>query len=161
MNEPLCPACGRAPQTDERTGWCEACALRRRLERYNERTRREATERHDAWAARALEARRAWDAERQHRHRLLERVRPRRPAPRGLDPLEIADAALHALEALRPAAARSESHELLEEVAEALRQLAWGPEGDELADRIASGEADPAEHAGALERWSAEAEDDA
>lgn len=126
-SEPLCPACARAPQTDERSGWCASCLAELREERYVERTRREALARAGAWERRALEARRRWDLERQRRHRLLEVVRPRRPAPRDLDPLEIAREALEALEALRPAAARSGSREVLEDVAEALRILAWGP----------------------------------
>ncbi|HXF73111.1 MAG TPA: hypothetical protein VNO79_10935 [Actinomycetota bacterium] len=163
MSGELCPACGRAPQTDERTGWCDACLAERRAERYLEKGREEARLRSEAWEQRAIEARRAWDLERQRRHRLLVRVRPRRPAPPGTDPLELAAQALELLEELRGPAARAgaNAHLGLEQAMELVRTLAWGPELAPLSDRLQAGETDPTEHAEALGRCSSEAEDGA
>ncbi|HXF73359.1 MAG TPA: hypothetical protein VNO79_12210 [Actinomycetota bacterium] len=156
----LCPACGAAPQTDERSGFCGACLAERRTEAYNLKRRAEALERRERWRERALEARRAWDAERQAWHRLRERLRPRRPAPRGVDPWRLAFSALEAVEKLRPVAARSDAHEALEAIEEAIRWLAWPLGEPDLADRLQAGEADPAEHGEALDRWASEAEDE-
>lgn len=121
----LCPGCAAAEQGEH--GLCEGCLAERRAHRYAAKRRAEALGRVEAWRRRALEARRSWDADRQHHHRLLEAVRPRRPVP-PVDPIEVAYEGLRALEEMRGAVARSQvPYHVFETVAEALRVLAWGP----------------------------------
>lgn len=122
----LCPACATRPQEDPETGWCRACTERRKVETYMERKDRAARARSDAWRT---WTRAAWQA-RQRNHRLMDRLRPRRPAPPGADPLELAARVLEVLEELRGVAALSSAavHLDLEEAADLVRALAWGPE---------------------------------
>lgn len=67
--------------------------------------------------------------ERQRRHRLRETVRPTEPAGEWVDPWEVAKKALDDVHRVRQAL-RSQvtARAHLEDVAEAIRVLAWGPE---------------------------------
>lgn len=127
----LCPACARRPQEDPETGFCARCLERRAVDRYLARQADRAasrTERWRVWTSRSKEHQR----ERQHYSRLLRRVRPREPAWPTADPLELADEALRRLELLRPRGAHEISvFEAYEGVAEAIKQLAWGPAAPE------------------------------
>jgi len=68
-------------------------------------------------------------AARQREHRLRERIRPKVPVASNADPWVIADQALDALDRIRPLH-RNQGRALedLDEAAELLRRLAWGPE---------------------------------
>jgi len=134
----LCPSCAARPIEDPRTGFCARCAGERRVEEYLFAEAAAIAARRRAWRSRTREARspeiareldRAVQTERQRRHRLLERTRPREPAPRHTDPLRLADEALRQLRRMRGSARTPFERERIEAVAELIRQLAWGPEG--------------------------------
>jgi hypothetical protein len=140
MTEPLCPACAARPQADRRTGLCETCASRRVYEDYVARSAQEAARRRARWRERAalegslLEAERERDAERQRRHRLLAAVRPRRPVPPNADPFVLAWEALQMTARLRSALRGGSALELLGEIEEHIRQLAWPLGRDDHAE---------------------------
>lgn len=130
----LCPRCGLRPQEDDRTGFCEDCATEHAVERYVARDAGEIARRREAWRERSLaeevHASAPVNRERQRRHRLLERVRPREPAHAGADPYELAREALVHLARLRaglPPNSRAVFLVELEAVEELVRRLAWGP----------------------------------
>lgn len=137
----LCPRCGVRWQEDEASGFCGECADEAVVDRYHEREAQAIARRRDAWAARTESARRSpassrpANRERQRRHRLIEAVRPRDPAPDWTDPFVLAREALHALAQARSAlgvgasGSRDGGRELLAQVEEIVRQLAWGPGG--------------------------------
>ncbi|MGH2635751.1 MAG: hypothetical protein ACRDHU_06375 [Actinomycetota bacterium] len=122
----VCPSCGLRYIEDPVTGFCEPCAGERAAESYLAAEAGAIAERRSAWVDRTA-YRRHW-RERQNRKRLLERVRPREPAPPHADPFVMAQEALMHLAKLRGAARRSGAlmpH--LEAAEELIRQLAWGP----------------------------------
>jgi hypothetical protein len=66
---------------------------------------------------------------RQRERRLRERIRPKEPAATNADPWQIADEALDLLDTTRLRLVRLKmSIDDIDEVAELLRRLAWGPE---------------------------------
>jgi hypothetical protein len=119
---------------DEDTGWCRKCAETAALERYRDRNDRELARLKKNWRRRTKKAfsdAPAAMAERQQWHRLLERTKPRQPVDSYVNPLQLAFEALQALHHVQ-AAVRSNSRALVhvEQVEEALKQLAWGAEED-------------------------------
>jgi hypothetical protein len=83
--------------------------------------------RRDQWKNRSKSALAA--KERQHRSRLLRATKPTERPHAFSDPLELCKDALEACKFVRRAIqANIGARERLEEVEEALRQLAWGPE---------------------------------
>ena len=122
----LCPRCTRRDQDPDADGFCRPCAQDRIVERYGTQDAQHAHVRGHAWQQRTDEAR-AFDRERQRRHRIRERIRPRSPAPYETDPWEIASKGLHHAGKLRGVARSAEAREHLEAVMETVRRLAWGP----------------------------------
>lgn len=128
----VCPSCGVRDVEDARTGFCARCAGERAAESYLAAESEAIATRREAWAnisARARDLLRPSDRERQRRHRMLERIRPREPAPPHADPFQVAEEALfhlgrlHATVRHHPTLAPD-----LEAAEELIRQLAWGPE---------------------------------
>jgi hypothetical protein len=112
----LCPSCtSREATTPE--GWCAECVLQRAAEQYSKEDRRLADKRRAAWGTGDPYA-----LLRRQRKRLIDVVRPRRSSVLH-DPWEIAREALLALQHMRGRDAT-----VLDEVAEAIRRLAWGPD---------------------------------
>jgi hypothetical protein len=128
----ICPRCALRDVADQRTGWCLQCAEAAALERYRDRNDQELARLGKNWrrrTKRAFSDAPAALAERQQWHRLLEKTKPRQPVDSYINPLQLAFDALQKLNHVQ-AAVRSNSRALghIEQVAEALRQLAWGPE---------------------------------
>jgi hypothetical protein len=128
----LCPRCALRDVEDDRTGWCRKCAEDGALEKYVNRNDEELARLQKNWqrrTKRAFSDAPAALAERQRWHRLKEKTRPRQPADPYVNPLQLANDALQHLtrvKAFVPGNSRTSSH--LEEVEEALKQLAWGAE---------------------------------
>jgi hypothetical protein len=115
----LCPGCTLRDQ-DTPLGLCASCVVERAAENYSAEDRRAVQLRRSEWAK--ARAGNPHVVLRQQRKRLTEAIRPKRPDP-GLDPWHIAGESLAALERMR-----GKDPVVLEEVAEALRRLAWGPD---------------------------------
>ena len=64
--------------------------------------------------------------ERQRWHRLKEKCRPKQPAPMGSNPLQLCADTLDALEALKEHVP-ARHHADVDEIAERVRQVVWGP----------------------------------
>jgi hypothetical protein len=128
----LCPRCAIREIEDEASGWCLKCAEAAALERYRDRNDQEIARLRENWrrrTKRAFSDAPAALAERQSWHRLLEKTKPRQPVDSYVNPLQLANDALQHLTRVKasvPGNSRALSH--LEEVEEALKQLAWGPE---------------------------------
>jgi hypothetical protein len=112
----LCPSCGLR-EADTPEGWCTTCVIERAAETYSKEDRRLADKRRAAWGTGDPYA-----LLRRQRKRLIDAVRPRRPSVLH-DPWIIAKEALLALEHMR-----GRDKVVLDEVAEAIRRLAWGPD---------------------------------
>jgi len=146
--EEVCPRCGkREIEPNAREGWCSACIIEDRTERYAEEDRRRAEDRRHRWGDRTLlgeEERHAlerlgeqpetrpdamWAALRQQRHRLREVVRPKEPVPPEAEPWAISAGALQLLAAsVKPALkSNTRARAALEEACERIRWLSWGP----------------------------------
>jgi hypothetical protein len=115
----LCPGC--ALRTTGPSGFCDPCLIERRAEDYGREDHRLAQLRRSQWAKTATHGNQ-YALLRRQRKRLVDAIRPRRPDP-GQDPWMIAKEALLALEHMR-----GKDPAVLEDVAEALRRLAWGPD---------------------------------
>jgi hypothetical protein len=121
---------------DEVSGWCRKCAEAGTLERYRDAKDAEVDVLRRRWRRRAKKA--FSDApealaERQRWHRLKEKTKPRRqPVDDRVNPLQLAFDALQHLSHVQ-SSVRSNTRALghLDEVEEALKQLAWaGEDGD-------------------------------
>ncbi len=124
----LCPGCGYRQVDDPVSGFCIQYRERRTVEIYQEKQSKVARRRSNMWAERTAPSR-EWDAERQRAHRLLRDTRPRQPASPFADPLEIASEALDRCTRVRQALKSNiQARAALDEVEEALRRLAWGPQ---------------------------------
>jgi hypothetical protein len=123
----LCPRCAREEVTDPKTGWGPKCSSEALVEDYLARESEAADERHRKWKERsdAPEALK-W---RQRKHRLHAAVQPKeRPGP-FQDPWELAREGLNHLAKIREIAFRGRGgREHWEAIAEAIKQLAVGPE---------------------------------
>ncbi|HXF73307.1 MAG TPA: hypothetical protein VNO79_11945, partial [Actinomycetota bacterium] len=129
----ICPACGYREQAPDADGFCRPCAERRVVERYLENQGRAAAARNAAWRERTARARTAAQApdhlrERQHYSRLRRAVRPRRPPWPSADPWELGAEALATINRLREMAVSQDALAALEDLAELVRWLAWGPD---------------------------------
>lgn len=115
-------------EADTSSGWCSACVVERAAELYAAEDRRRAAER-AKWAGLRNGVR--VDAQlaklRQERHRLTEAIRPRVGCDL-YDPWAIAH------DAIRYGRTLNRVHEL-EPILEAIRRLAWGPDGATVVRR--------------------------
>ena len=131
---PLCPGCTYRSQGE--SGLCGPCEAKDLLRRRLDKEAVQITGRRDAWrirtgtsAASAASAIPEVAAERQRKHRMLERIKPREPVDDLADPWELANVALLHLAHLKPASARNPRlADALDAVEEAIRRLAWGPD---------------------------------
>jgi len=82
-------------------------------------------ERREAWRERTLNE---FERDRQRVHRLKANVKPRKSADPNVDPFELAYEALRLLATIKTAIKKADQLEQLEQVAEALRRLAYGPD---------------------------------
>ena len=128
----MCPGCGKESATTP-TGLCERCTIEAARDRYIAEDNRLASLRELEWTERT----RRIDADvatlRQQRHRLIERCRPRTPAPESsTDPFQIATEAptrlTHLRNALERAGAAPPRSDDVRDLEEAIRRLAWGPD---------------------------------
>lgn len=126
----LCPACGLRDQ-DTPSGLCSPCVVDRAASNYSEADRQRAQGRTLRWGQLATATR--TDAQlatlRQQRHRQIEALRPRQ-ASASTDPWELAIEALGRLKRLIQSCARHRGE--IDNVAEAIRRLAWGPDDGEV-----------------------------
>lgn len=126
----ICPKCGKAEVGTSPTGWCDGCVVDAAAERYSDSDRARTESRTRQWGKVAAQTRA--DAHlatlRQQRRRQIAAVRPTR-APDSLDPWQIAIDGVAACKRLGQSfpAGRSE----LDDIAERLRRLAWGPDAGE------------------------------
>lgn len=111
----LCPRCTRDYQ-ETREGLCRACHMEDRRSNYAERDRAR------------IDARRAWWRDRQRLHRDRARFRPTEPLSEGDDPFETGREALDEIDRLRDDIGSADLLARLDNVAELVKQLAWGPE---------------------------------
>ena len=122
----ICPSCGKNPITDQETGFCDSCSEEAFVRSYWAEDAEALEVRRNEWKARSNSALAA--RERQHRSRLLRTTKPTKRAHAYSDPLEIAMTALQACTRIRQALRSNfTGREYLDQVEEALRQLAWGP----------------------------------
>jgi hypothetical protein len=130
----LCPRCVPRPIEHEETGWCLKCAETAVLEKYRDRNDAEIARLKKNWRRRTTKAfsdAPAALAERQSWHRLLAKTKPQRPVDPYGNPLQLAFDALLLLKRVRPSIrSNSRATGYIEEVEEAIRQLAWGAEED-------------------------------
>jgi hypothetical protein len=130
----ICPRCALCDVADQRTGWCLQYAEAAALERYRDRNDQELARLRKNWRRRTKKAfsdAPAALAERQQCHRLLEKTKPRQPADPYINPLQLAFDAFQELNHIKGAIrsnGRARAH--IEQVEEALKQLAWGAEED-------------------------------
>ena len=96
-------------------------------EEYGLKQRAASIGRRQAWSERSQQT---LDRDRQRVASLKRAVRPKEPASHE-DPWEIADAALQQLTKVRSVRMRPEQVARIDDVAEAIRRLAWGPSDDE------------------------------
>lgn len=134
----ICPSCGLRDADDEKTGFCTPCAEDRVVERYLEREAEQVDGRRQEWATRTHSSGRHPVRERQRRHRLKEKLRPREVMD-WADPLELGKEALQRLDRVKQSLGSKWSVQMaalsdLDEACELVRQLAWGPTGVDIAD---------------------------
>jgi hypothetical protein len=114
-------------EVDTASGFCTPCVIERAAESYSAEDRRRAEERTRRWGdvAKATRDDARLATLRQQRHRLIEAIRPRKDAA-VYDPWELAREALEFCRRIGQSypAGRTD----LEEIAEVLRRLAWGPD---------------------------------
>ena len=127
----LCPSCALR-EANTPSGLCAHCVVNRHAEAYAERGRVAVHLRLISWTERTTRP----DVEvvrlRQQRHRLTEAVRPATPAPAGTDPWLLAQEAVRALGRVRSALPRTSTRiDDLERAIELVKQLAWGPDGEQ------------------------------
>jgi hypothetical protein len=117
---------------DEASGWCRKCAEAAALERYRDAKDAEVAVLRRRWRRRTAfsDAPEAL-AERQRWHRLKEKTKPKEPPDPNTNPLQLAfDALQHLNHVQASVRSNSRARDHIEQVEEALKQLAWGPGED-------------------------------
>jgi hypothetical protein len=127
----ICPRCGlREIEPTASAGWCASCVVEDIRERYGAKQRAVTLKRREAWSERSQAA---WDRDRQRVSRLKKHVTPKQPAS-SEDPWEVAYQGLHDVAVVvswfKGRGVRHEQLERLEQIREALRRLAWGPDDE-------------------------------
>jgi hypothetical protein len=124
----LCPSCTRR-EIDTPSELCAPCVVERVAANYALSDRQAVSIRVRLWSERTTQTDESVVRLRQQRHRLTTLVRPREPAPAGVDPWLLAEQAVRALGRVRSALPPSSSRvDDLELAAEVIRRLAWGPD---------------------------------
>lgn len=121
----LCPGCSYRLQEPE-SGLCKHCEGERVRSAYIERELAEVSGRRRVWSTWASSSRENL-RDRQRRHRLKDRIRPRRAPPRQADPLVLGAEAIASLVKVKRVVASAEMREQIEEAIERIRWLASGP----------------------------------
>lgn len=122
MATDICPACG-IREVNTPSGFCSVCVVERAAESYAVEDRNRVAQRTAAWAETRAGDR--YSLLRRQRKRMVEQLRPRQPATT-FDPWTIALEALSNLNHMR--GRETVTRASIDEVAEAIRRLAWGPD---------------------------------